>query len=233
MKKTEEEILRTVRSVLGSNWDRRDGVVVPSPEDVALDNAAVQMEGAVLYADLAGSSKLTQEYKDYFVAEIYKSFLNAATDVIRNNDGEITAFDGDRVMAVFIGGSKCTNAAKASLQINAVVRKVNELIAERYPSTKYRIDYAVGVDVSKLFVVRTGIRGFNDLAWIGDASNVAAKLSNVRDFDGKSFITKRLFDRMADSSKFSDATKKTCMWNLISKQILGHDIYQSTWWWNL
>lgn len=232
--KSEEEILNVVRTVLRSEWVRRDGRGIPETSDLRLYNDAVELDGAVLYADLAGSSKLTQGYKDYFVAEIYKSFLAAVSDVIRNNDGEITAFDGDRVMSVFIGAMKCTNAAKAALQISAIVRKINEIIEEKYPSTKYRIDYGVGVDVSRLFVVRTGVRGANDLAWIGDASNVAAKLSNLRGLEGRSLITKRVFERLADTSKYAIQNgEHRCMWTLTSESVLGHEVYQSTWYWNL
>jgi class 3 adenylate cyclase len=51
----------------------------------------------------------SQNFKDWFAAEIYKSYLISACRIIRDNGGEITAFDGDRVMAVFIGNMKNTN----------------------------------------------------------------------------------------------------------------------------
>lgn len=231
--KTSNEILRQVGAILKSNWTRRAGRVVPTANSVELlNNSAVEIEGAVLYADLAGSSKLTQEFKDYFVAEIYKSFLFATSEVIKNNAGEITAFDGDRVMAVFVGDSKCSNAAKAALQILAIVRQINDLIASKYPTSNYRINYGVGMDCSNLFVVKTGIRNDNDLAWIGDASNVAAKLSNIRSLSGHSFMTKRMFNRLSENVKYSFSNGvKTCMWNETSEIILGHNVYQSTWYW--
>ena len=232
--KSSTEILNSIDGFLSAKWSRRQGIVVPTPSSIGLvNNEAVEIEGAVLYADLAGSSKLTQDYKDYFVAEIYKSFLFAAAEVIKNNNGEITAFDGDRVMAVFVGDVKCSNAAKTALQIFGMVRKVNEHIAKAYPSTSYRINYGVGLDCSKLFVVRTGVRGDNDLAWIGDASNVAAKLSNLRGFPGRSFMTRRMFDRIADYSKYSIVNgNKECMWSATSEMVLGHQVYQSTWYWD-
>lgn len=230
--KSLNDILSNARNILRSSWRTRNGYQIPTTSSVSLErNEAVKIEGAVLYADLAGSSKLTQGYYDYFVAEIYKSFLSAASDVIRNNGGEITAFDGDRVMSVFIGDMKCTNAAKAALQIYHIVKKINELIAEKYPTTSYRIDYGVGMDCSNLYVVRTGVRGDSDLAWIGDASNVAAKLSNLRGLSGRSFMTKRMFDRIADSSKYS-IDSHICMWNLTTEVVLGHPVYQSTWSWS-
>ena len=110
---------------------------------------------------------------------MYKIYLHTVSEVLRANNGVITAFDGDRVMGVFIGDSKCSSSAKAGLQIYAAVKKLNEQIVSVYPNSRYAIDYAAGIDVSDLFVVRTGIRGSNDLAWIGTAANNAAKLSEM------------------------------------------------------
>src|SRR5436305_868835 len=82
---------------------------------------AVELDATVLYADLADSTGLVQGYKDWFAAEVYKTYLMAASELIKNNDGTITAFDGDRVMGVFIGGSKNSSAARCALQINHFV----------------------------------------------------------------------------------------------------------------
>jgi hypothetical protein len=48
----------------------------------------------VLYADLADSTKLVDEYQRPFAAEIYKTFLHCAGKIIRAEDGTITAYDG-------------------------------------------------------------------------------------------------------------------------------------------
>lgn len=230
--KTYREILDTMRRTLATNWIRRDGRVVPEAEDVRLGNDAVDLEAAVLFADLKGSSKLVKEYKSSFAAEVYKAFLVASSEVIKNNDGVITAFDGDRIMAVFIGPSKCTNAARTALQIHAIVRGLNSLIREVYPSVKYEVGFGVGVDVSNLFVIRTGVRGSNDLAWIGDASNCAAKLSEIRERSANVYITRRCYERINDSVKISSpASGSICMWNATGLNLLGQDIFESTWYW--
>lgn len=50
-------------------------------------------------------------HKPHFAAEIYKSYLHCASKIIRCENGVITAFDGDRVMGIFIGDLKNTSAA--------------------------------------------------------------------------------------------------------------------------
>lgn len=228
--KSSTDIQNDVNSFLKTRWIRRKGCKVPEAEDLCLGNDAVELEGAVLYADLRDSTTLVRQYKDFFAADIYKSFLCATCDVIRNNEGVITSFDGDRVMAVFVGNSKCSDAARAGLQIHFIINKVNEQIKSAFPSTDYSIKYATGIDVSSLFVVRTGVRGANDLAWIGNAANVAAKLSEMsREFD-RTFITQRLYERLNNQSKYGGKNHE-CMWKCTSEIVEGESIFASAWYW--
>jgi len=164
------DILKEVREIFKTKWDRREGKQVPDTEDVGLANDSVVLEGTILYADLVDSTGLVAGFKDWFAAEMYKSYLVSACRIIRENGGEITAFDGDRVMAVFIGGAKNSSAAEAALKINyAVQYLINPAIKEAYPQTAYRLKQAIGIDTGQLLVARTGIRGSNDLVWVGRA----------------------------------------------------------------
>jgi len=87
----------------------------------------------VLYADLAESTNLVDAHKAWFAAEVYKSYLHCASKIIRDEGGIITAFDGDRVMAVFIGDLKNTSAARSALKINhAVVNIINPAIKAKF-----------------------------------------------------------------------------------------------------
>ena len=230
--KSADEILKEVTFIMDSNWNVRTGRDVPDLESLRLNNDdAIEIEGAVLYADMRGSTNLVQKHTDKFAAKMYKVFLRIASNVVRNNNGVITSFDGDRIMAVFYGNSKCSDAAKTGLQLNAVIRDCNEKLIKRKFATNYQINYAVGVDVSKLFVVRTGIRGANDLAWIGTAANNAAKLSELRSYEEKTFITQRVFTRLATPSKYS-ANGGRCMWNELDMKIMGETIFGSSWFWS-
>ena len=231
MKKTLNEIASESSFIFKTNWSRRKGLVVPTSDTVQLGNDAVEIEAAVLYVDLASSTDLVLGHKDYFAAEIIKSFLLASCIVIRNNCGEIVSFDGDRVMAVFIGDKKCSNAAKTGLQITSAIREVDKSLKNFYTKTGYVIDYGIGIDVSDLFVIRTGIRGANDLSWVGAAANIAAKLSELRGRREKVFITDKVYDRMANSSKYGGKDNE-CMWTDLSLNIRGNKIYGSDWYWN-
>src|SRR3954452_1406951 len=112
-----QDLVSEVDSIFNTDWKERDGRKVPEPEDVKLGNDAVKLEGTVLYADLADSTELVKKYHWWFAAEVYKAHLVCACRIIRLNDGVITAFDGDRVMAVYVGDRKNTNAVRSALAI--------------------------------------------------------------------------------------------------------------------
>ncbi len=176
----QDDLISEVRSIFKDAWDARDGSVVPESETLGLTNEAVTLDATVLYADLAASTDLVDRFKAHFAAEIYKAFLHCGAKIIRAQGGTITAYDGDRIMAVYIGNRKNTAAATTALKINYAAKQIiNPAITAQYPKTSYAVKHVVGVDTSKLLVARTGVRGANDLVWVGRAANYAAKLNDL------------------------------------------------------
>lgn len=224
------DLTKEVEDIFKVAWKTREGEVVPEPEDIQLGNHAVELEGTVLYADLAESTNLVNTMKPAFAAEIYKTYLLCASRLITKNGGTITSFDGDRVMGVFIGSHKNTQAARCALQINyAVLKVINPKLKAQYPNSTYEVKQAVGVDASKLFVARTGIRGSNDLVWVGRAANYAAKLCSLREGYFASFITDTVFNSMNEGSKYGGDPKQL-MWEKSYWNDMGIWIYRSSWW---
>jgi class 3 adenylate cyclase len=230
--KTGKEILAEVKDTLATKWQTRKGAKVPEPEDIKLGNDAVLLDGTVLYADMADSTALVKGFKDWFAAEVYKSYLVAACHIIRNNGGSITAFDGDRVMAVYIGSLKNSAAAKTALQLNWVLTQINTAIKAAYPNTSFQLHHSVGIDVSSLFVAKTGIRNSNDLVWVGRAANYAAKLSGLSVPGFQLFITDSVFTALSDDTKFG-GTPRQGMWHRDVWKEQDLTIYKSNWHWKI
>lgn len=220
-----------VKKIYADKWSRRDGRKVPEDKDVIAGNDAVDIEAAVLYTDLSGSTKLVDNFKDWFAAENYKTFLRCATKVIRKEGGHIRSFDGDRVMGIFIGDSKCTRAVRAGLKINWAVKKIiMPALKNERPNTKYVMKHVTGIDRSNLMAIKAGIREWNDLAWIGKAANHAAKLTSLSD-TYPTWITDKVYGIITDEAKFSDGIN---MWEE-SKWTAQNNrrIYRSTYMWKI
>lgn len=226
-----EDLKSEVAEIFSDTWEDRDGSTVPEDNDIGLGNDAVKLKATVLYADLADSTKLVDRYKPSFAAEIYKTFLHCAAKIIRSEGGEITAYDGDRIMAVYLGSSKNTSAVRSALKIKfAAERIISPAKQRQYSDNAYELRHTVGIDTSDLLVARTGVRGANDLVWVGRAANYAAKLSACSGV-WSTYITPEVYDVLNTSARTSDGKS---MWDQLSwTEFDGRTIYGSTWWWSI
>lgn len=228
---TLKALMDDAAGIMGNRWKVKDARLVPSADRLALnDNEASEIDGTVLYADMNGSTKMVRSYKNWFAAEMYKIYLRTVSEVLRANNGVITAFDGDRVMAVFMGDAKNTSAVKSGMQIVFAVNKLNDLIARTYRDVTYRIKHSIGIDTGKLFAVRAGVHGSNDVVWVGEPANLAAKLTTLDDVDYPIWITKLVYDAMHDSVRHS---KGKNMWSEVDELQFGRSVYKTNWWWSI
>lgn len=224
-----DDLSAEVKSTFAQAWDVQKTDSVPGPEDLRLNaNHAKDLEKAtVLYADLDGSTSMVDKYKWEFSAEIYKTFLRCASQIIRSEGGAITAYDGDRVMAIFTGGTKNTDAVRCAMKINYAVSQIIQPAIDTQYTTDFKLSHVVGIDTSQLRTSRIGVRGDNDLVWIGRAANYAAKLTNE---SGKpTWITKAVYDSMKDDVKFHNGRD---MWQKAYWTSMNNmEVYSSTYSW--
>lgn len=226
-----DDLTAEVKKIFREPWTKRTGTVVPEPESLKLGNDAVELLPAtVLYADLTGSTNMVDTKTWEFSAEVYKTYLHCATKIIRSQGGSITSFDGDRVMGIFIGDHQSTPAAKAALKINYAVRDIiNPALSAQYVNANFRVRQVVGIDHSNIRATRTGIRNNNDVVWVGQAANYAAKLTDLGSDTFQTWITEAVYNRLDQAAKFTDGRS---MWERRSWSTFGNKIiYGSTWWW--
>jgi class 3 adenylate cyclase len=203
------EVADDARSYAGSTfrsaWSIEDWERVPTEDDaIGLGNKGVRLDAVVLYADLRDSTGLVKDYTEEISAEIYKTYVYAAAKAIRFHDGSVTAYDGDRVMGVFIGDRKKNNAVDAAARIQALTSDVLQPEFERqYPHRDYTIRQKVGIDASRILVANTGIRGNNAYTWVGPAANNAAKMAGLKYPYYSTFVTDEIYDYLLDDNKLS------------------------------
>ena len=224
-----DDLTSEVKTIFKSTWEETTGRVVPASSNVGLGNKTTLLEQAVVfYADLDGSTNMVDTKKWQFSAEIYKTFLHCAAKIVRAESGDITAYDGDRIMAIFIGDNKHDRAARAALKLRWTVLKIIQPLMNETYTTDFVIAHTVGIDVSDLRAVRTGVRGDNDLVWVGRAANYAAKLTTLGS-DYPTRITKAVYDGLSSSLKTSSSKS---MWEARTWTAMGNmSIYRSNWNW--
>ena len=199
-----DDLAAEIQLSFDSKWDVQTAQKVPAPADLRLNaNHAKDLEVAtVLYADIDGSTNMVDGRPWWFSAEIYKAYLRCAGALIRSEGGDITAYDGDRVMAVFTGDAKNTSAVRCALKIHCAVATIIQpaIRAYKFGHADFVFKHKIGIDTSQLHAARIGIRGDSDLVWIGRAANHAAKLTAIP-VDPSIWITKDVYDNMNDAVK--------------------------------
>jgi class 3 adenylate cyclase len=210
-----EELYEKVRQFARELWgDVPDGYVVPAPEDLTFGNTGRRLNACVLYADIRGSTKMVDALTDKLAAEYYKAFLHCAAKIVKRNGGDIAAYDGDRVMAVFLGNEKEDAAVGAALEMNFAVNEiVNPQFASTYGIYHRVLQHTVGVDAGTVLVSKTGVRIDSDLVWVGAAANYAAKLNSFDGLDAEYplRVTQEVFSKLARRSLFG--SRGESMWD--------------------
>lgn len=230
----EGELATAVDSIIKARWNLRAGQVIPETDDITLGNSGVTLDATVLYADLADSTELAI-FDAEIAAEVYKAYLVGTTRLIKAAGGEIRSFDGDRVMGVFIGNFKNTDAVKTALKINYFFTQVLEpsfqTFYARLRTSSFRFAQSVGIDTGALRVARAGVRNDNDLIWVGGAPNIAAKLSSLREQSYSTYVTETVFKKLHDSAKLYNGQS---MWERRTwekgKLYGASTVYRSSWW---
>jgi adenylate cyclase len=152
-------------------------IVVPDTDtpNLTFGNKGLTCVFAFLFVDIRKSSQLHETYGYTKAAKVYQSFHDINVRVIEENSGSIRAFDGDRIMGVFVGEMKNSNAVKAAMQIQWAIRNILN------PKLGTQITCGGGIDYGKILVTKIGKgrdKNNNDLVWIGKADNYASHLAN-------------------------------------------------------
>lgn len=231
-----DELDGAIDDIVGQPWSVREGEVVPKTNDVVLKNGAVRLDAVMLYSDLFDSTSLATTFPHAVAAKVVRAFLATMSRLVRGCGGEIRSFDGDRVMGVFVGDSKNSDVAKCGLQMNYAVKKMlRPKLEAKYPSLRengFELMHCVGVARGKLLVVRAGVRGSNDLVFVGKAPNLAAKLSDIRNPPWHTYMTSEVYGKLNEKSKLGGKDKQN-MWASAKRDVGGETIqvYKSSWWW--
>lgn len=229
------ELDQAVSELFGGRWVIRTSTTVPLVESIALKGTdGVKLDGCVLYADMSDSTGLVDNYSPTFAAGIYKAYMHCAGRIIRDAGGSITAYDGDRIMAVFLGHGKENAAVTAALRLNFMVWEIiHPALEKHFPTINYRPNHTVSVDASDLLVARTGVRSGNDvgndLVWVGSAANHAAKLCADK-LNGAIRMTGKVWGALMPGLRSYQGTP---MWQVEGLTQSGAVALSSNWWFNL
>ncbi|MGJ7442977.1 adenylate/guanylate cyclase domain-containing protein [Aquipuribacter sp. MA13-6] len=203
-------------------WKTRAGWTVPESTDLALaKNEGVYLDATYLYADLGDSTKLAQACTAEDAGKVIRMFLSYASSCIKANGGAIRSFDGDRVMGIFVGKDQCGEAVRAALNLDYAVNILMDMFIEKSlpdVAAVWKTRHCTGIDRGQALLTRGGVRLDNDLVSIGLAPNLAAKLSDKRDFPYCTYVTSRVLNPLSYSDCQVDGD---WIWRSVGEQVVG------------
>jgi adenylate cyclase len=137
----------------------------------SLPAGGAEVDVAVLFADIRGSTALGEQSRTGDYVELLNRFYATATEVLLRHDALIDKLIGDEAMALFIPG-----VAGPSYRRKAVSAAIDLLQAVGYGSAHGPwLEVGVGVNAGRAYVGNVG-SAVVDFTALGDPINVAARL---------------------------------------------------------
>ncbi len=169
-----------------------------SHQKLTFGNTGLSGEFTFMFVDIRSSSHLSEIYGHEKAAKIYQCFHEINVNIINDNDGEVRAFDGDRIMGIFGGNGKNNNSVKAAMQIQWAITNILNT------NLFVKIECGVGIDYGDTLITKIGKgrnKNNNDLIWVGKPINYASRL--VNEAENKILISEEVYNRLVDSRLYS------------------------------
>lgn len=159
-----------------------------------------------MFVDIRKSTELTQKYKRPALAKIYRTFISEVVAVINGNEKCSEIFiQGDCVWAVFDTPYKSDidSVFETSGQVSSIVDTMNCRFQKKGINP---INIGIGIDYGRALMIKAGYSGssINDVVWMGDVVNSAAKLArfgNRENYDYETMASSIFYDNLNDDYK--------------------------------
>lgn len=227
-----DDLKNKIATYFKEKYEIKPTTIVPSTDysKLTFGNTALTANLTFLFIDIRKSSELHDKYGYEYAARIYQSFHDICLRIINSRDGNVRAFDGDRIMGVFSGDQKNNNAVETAMNIRWAI---NNILNPQF-KPEYAINIGIGIDTGPTLITKVG-KGRdvsnNDLVWVGKACNYASHMSSHA--TNSINISPSVYNKLFDSNKVSDGKN---MWNSINLTLKnGKTItcYKTTYHWSV
>lgn len=148
------------------------------------DSAAINLGGetreiTVLFADIRGYTQLAERIAPGELVRILNDYLNILTEAIWHEEGTLTMFIGDALMAIFNAplaqNDHALRAVRAAWAMRAALQRHHAAL----PPDAESVHYGIGVHTGLAVVGNIGSRErLQNYTAIGDAVNIAQRLQS-------------------------------------------------------
>lgn len=211
-----DDVKNSVTTHMAGKYETFQPRGIPEPQDIPQGPRAALLTATSLFIDLRQSSDITNAFRRQTAAKMLKAYFSGSVRIINANNGSVRSFNGDGMLALFRGDQRSSNAVKAAMQTKWFVAEVLQPRFEQYFQnnrssfgSSLGFNIGCGLDDGDIYAVKVGIRGTNDVAWVGRCTNTSAKLANLAEPPQNIWITREVYARLIDNRKRSGGTN---MW---------------------
>ena len=163
-----------LRLVGKGRWHGNSDYCAGCFKDLYRNRVGAEIECTLLFADIRGSTHLGESMRTEDLRSLLDRFFRAAVHVLIEHEAIVDKFVGDEVVAIFIpaltGGHHARNAVDAGLAL---------LRATGHETGAPWVPIGIGINTGVAFVGVVGTADHVEFTALGDAVNVAARLSSA------------------------------------------------------
>ncbi len=187
---------RRLRQVLGRSVDPRimERLLANTSVDFLKGERAVL---TVLYADLRGSTQLTENTDPEMLLGFINHYLGQMTDVILEHEGTLDKFVGDEVMALFGAPFPQEDHALNAVRVGLAMQKAHQTLMDIWQDRGLPAPpIGVGIATGELIVGEMGCPQRADYTVLGRAANLGARICSAAK-GGEVLISQRTYNLIA------------------------------------
>lgn len=159
----------------------------------------------ILFADIAGFTRLTEEREPEEVTEILEDCFSHIDKVVVENGGIIDKHEGDRVMAIFgLPVARKTDIKRALRAALQLINKIDKFSKER----GLDIGLHIGISAGRVLCGEIGSPYKKEYTVIGDPVNVAARLTDKTP-KNKIYVSEEIYNASFEEFDFREVEKIT------------------------
>ncbi|MBT3915485.1 MAG: adenylate/guanylate cyclase domain-containing protein [Rhodospirillaceae bacterium] len=162
----------TIRNLFGKYVPERVAEKLLAADGALEPQAA---EATILFVDLAGFTNLSEQLKPQEIVDILNTYFSAVVDIIEQNSGVITQFQGDAILAIF--NVPMPDEDHAAHAINAAREIHREINGSLFIGQK--LSCRIGINTGSVIAGNVGAQARLNYTVHGDAVNLAARLEQL------------------------------------------------------
>ena len=170
--------------------------------DTLLPRGGAEVDIAVLFADVRGSTALGERLGASSFATLLNRFYRTATDSLLAHDAIIDKMVGDEVMALFIPAAAGPGYRSAPVHAAVNILRAVGVGVQQEPW----LPLGIGIHAGPAYVGKIGTDRINDFTALGDTVNVAARLQ-AEATAGEIVLSEAVYEGVAD--RYPDLEQKT------------------------